>query len=78
MNTDTRKEAIDALKEFEAAICILRTDAYFDSDGVNEAISNHDGNNVPAQHLLLALNSLQNAAIHTRLAILTLEEEEGA
>ena len=76
MNTDIRQKAIDALHEFHAIIRIARQNAFFDHDGLVEVVGEHDGNDVAAQHLLIALNLLDNASMHARLAILSLGEVE--
>lgn len=73
MNTDARKKAIEALDNFHGAICVLEQHAYFDHDGLAEVVGEHDGNDEAAQHMLIAFNLLENAALHIRLARLSLE-----
>jgi hypothetical protein len=70
-----RCEAYAALEAFKELVSTTRTDAMFDVGGVGDKLSDYDnGNTVSTNHYMLALNALDNAALHLSSAILTLGE----
>jgi hypothetical protein len=68
-----RAEAHKALRAFHASIVLLRHSTN-DEGGVNEKLSAYDRarNTVSTNHYRLALNALDNAALHIESALLTL------
>lgn len=70
-----RAEADKALRAFHASIILLRHSTR-DEGGVNDKLSAYDRarNTVSSNHYLMALNALDNAALHMSSALLTLGE----
>jgi hypothetical protein len=70
-----RAEAYAALEALKELVSKTRTDAMFDVGGVGDKLSDYDnGNTVSTNHYMMALNALDNAALHLSSAILTLGE----